>query len=252
MPRQYRSKRRLYKRRKLAKVARYNSYGGVRRVAIGRRHKRGFAVISRKLPILNISSSGTGGTVFLSDPTASCLNVGTPSLSQGFTSGVYDIPFSMSFQLDQDTQSGDITSLADQYKIVGAYVRLFYNQTLYNATVASPTMPQVIHITDHDDASIPSVAGIRAHMGLKYKTFTNESSYIGMMVRPVPSNELYTSTAVAYGVPGRAPWINSSTAKVPHYGIKGVLLNVPLPAITDAQSVFNFDVTLRVLAKDFQ
>lgn len=224
----------------------------MRRVAIGRRHKRGFAVISRKLPILNISSSGAGGTVFVSDPTTTCLNVGTPSLSQGFTSGIYDIPFSMSFRLDQDTQSGDITSLADQYKIVGAYVRLFYNQTTYDGRPASPTMPQVLHITDHDDASLPNVSGIRARMGLKYKTFTNESSYIGMMVRPVPSTELYTTTAVAYGVPGRAPWINSTTANVPHYGIKGILLNVPLPAITDAQSVFNFDVTLRVLAKDFQ
>lgn len=225
----------------------------MRRVAVGRRHKRGFTSIVRKLPLITVSSSGTGGTVYTSDPTTSCLSVGTPTLSTGFVSGVYDIPFSLKFQLSQDTQYSDITSLADQYKIVGAYVRLFYNcnTAIGQNNTSAASMPFVQHVTDHDDAGLPNPSGIRSRMGLKYKILKNDSSYIGMMVRPVPSNEIFAAGA-AYGVPGRAPWINSANADVPHYAIKGILNQVPLPDIAEAQTVFTFDVSLKVLAKDFQ
>lgn len=256
MPRNYRSRRKLMRRRRpLAKVARYNAYGQMRRVAVGRRHKRGFLSIVRKTKLITVSNSGTAGTAVLTDPTASCLAIGTPTLSPGFGSDVYDIPFAMKFQLNQLVNSSDITALADQYKLIGAYVRLFYNINSSTGLVGttSQSMPFVQYITDHDDAAVPDVNTIRQRMGLKFKTFKNTSGYIGLMCRPVPSTEIY-STGTAYAVPGRAPWINSTDDDVPHYAIKGILCQVPLNALSaqDGQSVFTFDVAQKVLAKDFQ
>lgn len=257
MPRNYRPRRKMMRRRRpLAKVTKYNAYGQARRVAVGRRHKRGFLSIVRKTQLITLSNTGVAGSPVLADPNINpVVTIGTPTLSPGFGSDVYDIPFSMRFELSQLVAASDITSLADQYKIIGAYVRLFYNITGASGGVGSTaqSMPFVQHITDHDDATVPDVIQIRQKMGLKFKTFKNTSSYIGLMCRPVPSSEIYAAGA-AYGIPGRAPWINSTNPTVPHYAIKGVLCQVPLPALsaTNGQSVFTFDVALKVLAKDFQ
>lgn len=257
MPRNYRSRRRLMKRRragvKLMKTGRY----GPRRKLIARRNKRGFLSLIRKANLAVVSSNASPGSLAIADPSSTTstplVQIGTATLSPGFSSDVYDIPFSLQFSLGQLVSYSDITSLCDQYKLAGAYVRLFFNNNLsigqYNTTATS--MPFVQYITDHDDALPPNVVNIRQRMGLKLKTFKNNSSYIGMMCRPVPSNDVYAEGA-AYGIPGRAPWINSANAFVPHYAIKGVINQVSLPGASDAVNAFTFDVALKILGKDFQ
>lgn len=220
-----------------------------------RRNARGFLSIVRKAPVITMSNSSTAGLATISDPTSTCLSVGTPVASAGLT-GLYDIPFSMTFRLDQVTQSGDITALADSYKIQGAYVRLFYNsnQSTSNTASAVQGRPYLQWIADHDDAGVPNLNNFRARMGLKFRTF-KDSGYIGMSVRPKPTMEVFGPVGTSYSLPNRSPWITTADADVPHYSIKGALMNVPLPGgalTTQGQSVFTFDVALKVLAKDFQ
>lgn len=243
-------------RRPRARVARAPYFVGGKKYSKpwAKRTKRGFLSIMRKTKLITIGNASSG-TPILTDPTGTCVTMGTATLSPGFGAGVYDIPFSMKFQVNQLIQSSDITALADQYKLLAAYVRVFYN---INQSTGSPTdslssMPFIQWITDHDDAAVPDITNIRAKMGLKFRTFKNNSGYIGLTARPKPAMEVYSSgTSGSYVVPGRSPWINSTDDDVPHYAIKGILCQVPLPDVANGQVVFTFDVAQRVLAKDFQ
>lgn len=255
MPRRVYRRRYNRRRRYVTKIV-GKALKGYKRSTWARRTNRGLLSIVRKLPIITMSNNTTAGLVTLNDPTATCLSVGTPVAVSGLT-GLYDIPFSMTFRLDQVVQSGDITALADSYKILGCYVRLFYNCTSATGNTALSTQgrPFVQWIADHDDAGVPNLNNFRARMGLKFRTFSDNSGYIGMMVRPKPTMEVFGPVTTSYALPNRSPWITTADADVPHYSIKGVISHVPLPggALTSqGQSVFTFDVAQKVLAKDFQ
>lgn len=209
----------------------------------------GFKLL-RKLPDMAISSAAAAGAVTATDPTGSCISIGFPALSAGSSTG-YDIPFSLKFSLNQLINSSDITGIADKYRITGAYVRLFYNKSNAQAG-AQAGMPYIEYKTDHDDASVPTVAGLREKMGVALKTFKNGSSYIGIKCKPLPSREIFGSgISSAYEVPSKSVFINSSYPNVEHYGIKGVIHNMWLPA-AGGQEVIKVDVTLAVVAKDLQ
>lgn len=231
--------------------------GVYRRKRIARRGwgPQGGLYVTRKLPLMAVSSTAAG-TVAVADPTTTCLSVGVPSLSTGFSNNVYDIPFTLKFQLNQLSESGDITSICDQYKILAAYVRLFYNNSnnAYGAAAAAgnlTSMPFVQYVTDHDDGTLPTMTRLRSKMGVKLSTFKNNSSYIGMKVRPKPSLEVYSS-GTAYVVPSRAPYIDTTDDDVPHYAIKGFLCQVPLLDTDQGTAAFTFDVALSVACKGIQ
>lgn len=231
------------------------SKAGIKRRRYAKRTGRGFISLVRKMPIINVINTGVDGSASLVDPTGFVASIGTPVLSPGFGSEVYDIPFSLKFNLKSLIQSGDMVSLCDQYKIAGAYVRIFYNNSnlAMGGTGKPASMPFVQYITDHDDATIPDPVNFRAKMGVKLQTFRNNSSYIGIKARPVPAAEVYGSEGTtAYSVPRRSPWLNTSDADVPHYAIKGILSQVTLSPIEIQTSVFTFDIAEHVLGKDFQ
>lgn len=243
MPRKYKGRARrprVYRRKRAG-----------RRSVLYNRSKTGIIKITRKMPEVVIKSTSLAGTANLVDPSnIAVLSTGTAVLSVG-SANSYDIPFSMTFKLNQLINHTDITGLCDRYKIVQAYTRIYYNKSQAQAGAAAG-MPYVEFITDHDDSSVSSVSNLREKMGVKLKTFKNASSYIGMKCLPKPSRELYRPLVTAYEVPAKAPFINSSYPDVEHYGIKGVLHNVYLGANTDGLECFKFDVSLSVIGKDFQ
>lgn len=231
---------RVYRRKRLGRSA-----------MLYKRNKTGIIKITRKMPEVVIKSTSLAGTVNTVDPSSiGVLTTGTPVLSVG-SADSYDVPFSLTFKLNQLINHTDITGLCDRYKIINAYTRLYYNKSQAQAGAAAG-MPYVEFITDHDDGGLPSVASLREKMGVKLKTFKNASSYIGMKCQPKPSRELYRALVTAYEVPAKAPFINSSYPDVEHYAIKGVLHNVYLAANTDGRECFKFDVSLTVIGKDFQ
>lgn len=231
----------VYRRKR---IARLNPFG-----------RQGGFYITRKLPLMAVSSTAAQ-TVALADPTGSCITLGTPVLSTGFSNDVFDIPFTLRFQLDQLSQSGDLTSIGDQYKLLKAYLRLYYNNS-NNAFGAGAgagkltSMPFIQYITDEDDATLPTQERLRAKMGVGLKTFKNNSSYIGITCRPKASMEVYAGGTTAYA-PLPSPWIDMTDADVPHYAIKGILCQVPLLDTAEGTAVFTFDVALAVAVKGLQ
>lgn len=213
--------------------------------------------VIRKLPELAVSSSGTLGTATLTQNlnagAPACITLGTPVVSVGSsgTSVAYDVPFSLQFSLNQLLNHTDITNICDKYKITGAYVRMYYNHT--GASGASTySQPYIQYITDHDDSNVPTRDQLREKMGVKLKTFQNQSSYIGIKVKPLPNRQIYSSALVnGYEIPKYCPWIDCATDAVPMYGVKGVISNMNLPATAGIESL-KFDIALVVLGRDIQ
>lgn len=220
-----------------------------------KRNPKGGVKILRKLPEISISNSGVVGGVNLTSASPLspvCVQLGTPTQSVGATGTTsYDIPFSMKFCLNQMINHTDLTNLCDKYKIAGAYVRMYYNKT-GSSTLSTGSYPVIQHITDHDDANVPSITNLREKMGVKFKTFRNGSAYIGLKVKPVPNREVFnTGITSAYEVPKSAPWLDCANDTVEHYGIKGVISNFSLPA-TQGIELIKVDVALLVYGKDIQ
>lgn len=213
--------------------------------------KKGFLKILRKYPEIWMSNSTGAGTAVLSTTSGlysgNSIQLGTPTLN---ANGTYDVPFSLAFYLNELLQVNDITTLCDKYKIIKAYVRVIPSFT-QNALGGLYSMPTISYITDGDDNTPPTTALIREKMGVKVKQFVN-GRMVKMLVRPTTLGQVYQSAvATAYQV-GGARWLDCNYSAVPHYGIKGVINNVDLPAASTSKVFFKFDIALLVAGKDFQ
>lgn len=220
-----------------------------------KRTGKGYVKLIRKLPEIAYANGNISGTAAITDPTGTCLNATILGLTAGAAaaSNLYDIAWSLNFRLDQVINYTDITALADKYKIKGAYVRVYYN----NSNSSSSTqggMPVVQYVTDHDDKLVPSsVNALREKMGVQFKTFKNASSYVGIKVIPRPNREVFASGVITgYETPSRPLWLDCANPNIEHFGVKGILSSVYLPANGTAASLFKFDIALVVEAKDFQ
>lgn len=243
----YRRKKRVYRRKGLVKASLLN------RRMVSYSPSKGFIKISRKLPEIYIRNTLTAGLVQVNGDysgSQACVALGTPIADS--VGGSYSVPFSMKFRLDQLINSTDITNLADQYKITYAVIRLTYQSTSSN--VGSNTiMPNLTWVQDHDDATLPaSINELREHMGAKFRTFGfNKICKIGLRPR-VQDTVGGSGGVVTNAVVGKPMWCNSSFPGVEHFGIKGILSNVFLPALPATLTSFKVDVTLFVSAKDIQ
>lgn len=229
----------------------------VSRRPIGYMSKHGVLSISRKLNAIKICQNTTAGNALVTDPTTSCLSVGAGVAVPG-VNFTYDVPFAMKFRLDQLINSSDITNLCDQYKIVSALVKIHCNYNNTNTANNVLAQPWIEYTQDYDDAEVPpSVTLFRQKMGLKTKYFSASRPVIGMGVRPrirLDVGRDYTTGTTALALVGnRKQWINSSFNDVDHFGIKGVIHNMFLPGGGSAVgSLFDVEVVLKVIAKDFQ
>lgn len=254
MARYRRRIRRAPRRKYSAPTSRYARVGGrMRRARVQyNRNRTGLISLVRKTSqITTYSTPGAAGLINKNDPTGTCLSLGTPAYITG-TDNCYDIPFSMVFRLDQLMNSTDITNLADQYKIVSAIVKLHANWNLAGSSQTN-AIPFVEYIQDHDDGAVPAISLIREKMGVKTKYFGTSRPFILMGVRPRFADTIFNNGLTsAYGVGSRKEWLNSQYPAVEHYAIKGVLHNVYLPGSGTGGTLFNWDVSLKVVAKDFQ
>jgi len=241
----------MYKRRAAAR----KPIGRRRRPALRRKwnvrrkapSKGGF-YIKRRIPAYGLQGSTTLGATITSTNTSSFI-LGTPVASASGGTSLWDVPFSMQFQLNQLDTSTDITNIADKYRLVNAIVKLTTSNIALGAG-AGLVMPWVEYVADADDATAPSVSIISQKMGVRTTGF-NQRGQVSMYVKPVPSALIYNGVTSAYAVPRRSPYIDCSNPDVPHYGIKGVLRSVFLPGTASCAN-FAVDVQMCVHAKDLQ
>lgn len=250
-----RNRRRIYRGYRAARVGR-NRAGRMVRYRQKKfqyaRTKSGFLTLTRKTPRIQIQSSNVAGTPTLVDGTGSCVSLGTPEAVAG-VSNTWNIPFTMKFRLSQIISSTDITNLCDQYRLVSALVKVHNNYNNVNTANNTLAQPYITYTQDYDDAVNLTVDQLREKMGVITKYFSASKPTIGMGVRPMARADL---DAGAGGVPAfaiRPKWINCSYPNIDHFAIKGVLHNVFLAATpAPSGSLFDVEVSLKILAKDFQ
>lgn len=175
--------------------------------------------------------------------------LGTPVATPAIALQTYDVPFTVKFRLDELTAYTELTSLFDRYKIVSAMVKC--NFANYPADTRIP-LPYIDYITDYDDASLPTVAGMREKMGVKSKYFSASRPRVTMGVRPRVAQEVFNNgVTTSYSVPRGGTWINAQYPGVEHYSIKGVIRQLYLPNVSGS-SPMTWDISYGVALKDVQ
>ena len=247
--------RRQYKKRP---AFRRKRYAGRRKMAMRKKNRTGYAKIIRKVQPIFVQNSGVGAaTLYAQDTstgtvsayTGNLIQLGTPGVG---ISGAYDLPFSVKFRLSDVVNSTEMVTLADKYRIKGAYVRLIPSFTEHLvSSVYSRTF--VEYYTDHDDASLPSLTQLRERMGMKCKTFVN-GRYVGIKVNPAVNTIISKDATLA--TTGSAPkwgmWIDAADNATDHFGIKGVFRGYNLVNPASLKESIMFDIALVVELKDFQ
>lgn len=221
-----------------------------------KRNKNGYAKIIRKVQPIFSQNSGVGtvqlyeqvlATGTVAPYTSDLVQFGTPAVG---ISGAYDVPFSIKFRLSDLVNSTELITIADKYRIKGAYVRIIPSSTEHlMSSIYSRTY--IEYYTDHDDASPPSLAQLRERMGMKTKTFTN-GRYVGIKCRPAVNSIIYKNATSTGNAPTWGKWLDNADNAVEHYGIKGVIRGYNLVNPTSLKSSFMFDIALVVELKDFQ
>lgn len=244
MRRKY-QKRRNYRKKRAGFRAKKRS--GLRRINSS---NQGYMNVNRRLPFISAQAGNLLGLMTVTDPTSSCLALGTPTAVPGAISGLYDIPFSLGFQLDQLVGYTEFTNLFDHYRIntVRVDLKTFPNSTL----VTGVGIPWVEFWTDHDNALPTPAATAREIMGVKSSYFSGNKVMTKMYVKPRPLVEVATADGTpAPGALRTHTWLNCTDIDVPHYGIKGVLHNVYLGG-TSGQNQFQFDIHMNASFKGVQ
>lgn len=221
-----------------------------RRVRKARGLARGGFTIKRRgqVQILTASAANTAQVKTQAGATGGCLTLGTPAISYSTgMSGVYDIPFSMTFSLEELISYSDLTSIADKFMIKSVKMEVHgYNVSQVTGGVVYNPLSWIEYVEDHDDNTVPSISQLDEKMGVRTKGF-NQRGMLTFTARPkvtVLSKDGYTIANP------RSLWIDMATPQQPHYGVKGVLRGINLYDVKAC--AFKFQPTYTVAVRDLQ
>lgn len=194
------------------------------------------------------STPAFGVPTLVGGPTTPPVVLGTTVASVG---GGWNIPFAMRFCLSQITNWADLVALFDEARINAVKVYVTYNHNVSTAS-ANSSMPTLFWYPDYTDATVVAPSVLRERMGVTAAEFTSERRTQVMKITPCRVGyelDLTGGAPAAAGVVD-GPWISVTPGQnVDHFGIKGYLANVVLPADTPGSpptSSFRFDIVVDV------
>jgi len=210
-------------------------------------NKYGGFSISRLYDSIGIKKGLVAGAITSSNSTV--LQLGTPVAASNGITNFYDVPFVLTFQLDQLTNYSDITNIADKYKLSSAICTFHAGN---NAAVVGSSMPWIEYVQDTDDAAMPSIANIREKMGVRNKGFNQQGILRLTQKRLRVAASVYSGGVTsAYIQPAKSVWVDMAYPSVPHYGIKGVIRSLYLDGSNNSNQM-SLDVKLSLLCADLQ
>lgn len=219
------------------------------------RNPRGILHVTRKTPYgIQMYNSVVAGVPAVDYPTQcrpECFQVGTPvAVVSG--AATYAVPFTMNFRLTDVLNYQEFTTLADRYRINNVKVNIRFNSNAAEASTQS-SLPVLFWTNDYDDQSMSTVNAIRERMGVRHKAFTATRNEMTLNCRPRLANFVYGEVGVGSGyvVPSKQQFINCDYPGNPHYGIRGYIDNVYLPAKSGTNfTLFTIDITYDLTLKD--
>lgn len=219
------------------------------------RNPRGILHVTRKTPYgIQMYNSVVAGVPAVDYPTQcrpECFAVGTPVAVVSGAS-TYAVPFTMNFRLSDVINYSEFVTLADRYKINKVTVNIRYNSNAAESSTQS-SLPVLFWTNDYDDQSMGTVNSIRERMGVRHKAFTATRMDIALHCRPRVAPFVYGEVGVGSGyiVPSKSQFVNSDYSGQPHYGIRGYIDNVFLPAKSGTNfTLFTIDITYDLTLKD--
>lgn len=184
-------------------------------------------------------------------PTLPALILGTTAASTG---PGYNIPFAMQFALSQVQNATEISAVFDQYRINWVKVFITFQHNVSTAS-GSSTMPTLFWVPDFDDAVAVGAGALREHAALDLREFTADNRTHVMKIEPRFHGGIYDASAGAgtWGSIERG-WVDVAAQNTAHYGIKGYLANVELPAtgVGPYTTSFRIDVQINLSFRGFR
>lgn len=225
-----------------------------------KRNPKGYFKVVRQSRPWVIRNSGVAGVAVVSGyaGTVAPLNVcvlGTPEQDTNFSQNVWNVPFSMSFNLAQALNYQEFTALFDNYRIRGVALKLKYNGNTFdgsNTAGRAQNQPVLKYVYDNDDVLPPSsVISFNEKMGIR-STIFNENRYTKLFIKPKYSVGVADAANITSSGVGRNMWLNCSDDSIEHFGIKGYIEGMPLGATTALTSVIQVEMKMYLEFKDVQ
>lgn len=203
----------------------------------------------RRLGTKSIIYVAGAGTIGQNGHPSNDTGLSLSAVSADNLSACYQFGWSHDFRLVNAVGSTEFTTLFDKYKITGIKYKIMYQCN--DAQVAgSQVLPIIHYAVDTDDSSTPaSLTAVQERSNTKSKVFGNTQT-ISFFLRPKVAASLYQSSiSTGYEVK-KAPYINSSYASIPHYGVKVWMNNVYM--VTANNTAITIEPTYYLALKDVQ
>lgn len=240
-------KKRGYGKRKYVRKGRKYAKKGARVLRRLNTGNSGYININRRLDLISVAASAVAGAPVVTPAAQTCLQLGVATPTVGALGTTYDVPFSLTFRLDQLRTYGELTQVFDQYKInaVKIAIRSFAN----NDSALGFPMPYIEYWSDADSNIPPTVDQSREVMGVKTKYFNSVGNVCYMYVKPKIAAEVTSSGGTASALVSRG-WCDCADPGVLHYSIKGIIHNYSLPSVTAGNNNLLWDITQNVSFKE--
>lgn len=185
-------------------------------------------------------------------PTLPALVLGTTAASTG---PGYNIPFALQFALSQVQNSTEISAVFDQYRINWVKVLVTYQHNVSTASGTS-TLPSLLWVPDYDDSVAVGPGALREHAGVELCEFGGEKRTHVARIQPRHATATLdaTSGTIVFGGMGGREFLDVGAANTPHYGLKGYIANVELPAtgVGPFTTSFRFDIKMNITFRGFR
>lgn len=164
------------------------------------------------------------------NPTLGWASAGSSNLQVSYALGSSDVRIGgVSIYVPGTPNVAEITSLFDQYKILRVTTRLDWSMNAYSPSAdQTQALPIFYYVVDHDDSNDGTVADLLQYSGVGTHSFLT-GGYKPLIITQTPRplrDVASTGIATGYSPMERNPFIRTTEANVPHYGLKIALQNM--------------------------
>lgn len=160
------------------------------------------------------------------------------------------------FSLGNVINFGELTALADQYRIMKVVWTVKYSaMSDGGAGLAANNVgfnPSIYWVQDHDDNAISSVSQVLEFSNVRSRQLVpGKPVKIVMNPRPLAAVVTGAAPSVSNVYTSQRSWLNTSFTDVAHYCLKFVIQDMPLPAAASAQSCITIEPVFHIALKNF-
>lgn len=162
-----------------------------------------------------------------------------------------DVGLASKYELSSAVDYTDLTQLFDRYKIVGIKLKVLYQSNI--GDVGRTALPVLYYAWDGDDNQSPSSAESVTTKAYCKTRILNGNREFSIYFKPRVAKELNQGPFAATGQSSeKAPWVDSNSPSVPHFGMKFWLANFVNGAVDAPTALLRIQPTYYLALRDTQ